>query len=81
MQSSCNPPGPPLAQISAFFPGHHAKAMQQNAEMREMEEEVQALLAGGAFCGVLSATAACVAYGILLSVALWEGWRKRCSAC
>lgn len=38
----CAPP----VQISAFFPGHHAKAMQQNAEMRKMEEEVQGLLAG-----------------------------------
>lgn len=37
----------PALQISAFFPGHHAKAMQQNAEMRKMEEEVQGLLAGG----------------------------------
>lgn len=33
-------------QISAFFPGHHAKAMAQNAEMRRLEEEVAALLAG-----------------------------------
>lgn len=45
-----SPHPPPLlrppVQISAFFPGHHAKAMQQNAEMRKMEEEVQGLLAG-----------------------------------
>lgn len=33
-------------QISAFFPGHHMKAMAQNAEMRKLEGEVAALLAG-----------------------------------
>ena len=35
-------------QISAFFPGHHMKAMAQNAEMRKLEGEVAALLAGAA---------------------------------
>lgn len=39
-------------QISAFFPGHHAKAMQQNVEMRKLEEEVQALLAGEGRAGL-----------------------------
>ena len=35
-------------QISAFFPGHHMKAMAQDAEMRKLEGEVAALLAGAA---------------------------------
>ena len=38
----------PVLQISAFFPGHHAKAMAQNAQMRQLEDEVQGLLAGEA---------------------------------
>lgn len=42
-------------QISAFFPGHHAKAMAQNAEMRRLEEEVAALLAGVAAPVILQA--------------------------
>ena len=37
-------------QISAFFPSHHMKAMAQNAEMRKLEGEVAALLAGAAQC-------------------------------
>lgn len=33
-------------QISAFFPGHHAKAMAQNEEMLRLEQEVAVQLAG-----------------------------------
>ena len=45
-------------QISAFFPGHHLKAMSQNAEMRRLEAEVDALLASGHAAGAAAAAAA-----------------------
>lgn len=64
----CRPP----VQISAFFPGHHAKAMQQNAEMRKMEEEVQGLLAGRSLICISAGYACAVA-----CVGVESDWRQR----
>ncbi|PSC70111.1 C4-dicarboxylate ABC transporter [Micractinium conductrix] len=60
-------------QISAFFPGHHAKAMAQNQEMRQLEGEVAAQLRGlAAGGGTEGATGSGIA-DTCADVDKWEG--------